>query len=313
MRNLKNMLNSVLAFCLVLVALNIQAAPVVQYIHTDTLGSPIASTNDQGELLWREEYQPLGERIVKDTASVSRKAWYTGHVEDKETGLVYMGARFYDPQIGRFLSPDPVGFSDANPMQFNRYAYANNNPYRYVDPDGNIAVQAAKFILDFSLNVAINYASTGEADVMGAAMDSVKGIFNPAASILKIQKIKKIYDKAGGVTKGVSTGAENANAGAALNRKLSALEGAQQNAARVRELPDGRIRYYEAERAARNPGPTRGSSYVTEYNPANGNVRSWNEAYDQAGNVNRVHPKMINGQTVNSQHYPPTARELGLQ
>ena len=117
----------------------------------------------------------------------------------------------------------------------------------------------------------------------------------------------------GSVTKGVSTGAENVNAGAALNRKLSALEGAQQNAGRVRELPDGRIRYYEAERAARNPGRTRGSSYVTEYNPTNGNVRSWNEAYDQAGNVNRVHPKMHNGQTVNSQHYPPTARELGLQ
>ncbi|WP_229803803.1 hypothetical protein, partial [Litchfieldella qijiaojingensis] len=87
---------------------------------------------------------------------------------------------------------------------------------------------------------------------------------------------------------------------------------AQQNAVKVRQLPDGRIRYYEAERAARNPGPTRGSSYVTEYNPANGNVRSWNEAYDQAGNVNRVHPKMINGQVVDSQHYPPTARELGL-
>ena len=79
----------------------------------------------------------------------------------------------------------------------------------------------------------------------------------------------------------------------------------------MRELPDGRIRYYEAERAARTAGPSRGSSYVTEWNPSNGNVRSWNEVYDQAGNVNRVHPKMINGQTVDSLHYPPTAKELG--
>jgi len=110
-----------------------------------------------------------------------------------------------------------------------------------------------------------------------------------------------------------ASGAANANAAAALASKLSALEGAQATAARVRVLPDGRIRYYEAERAARTAGPSRGSSYATEWNPANGNVRSWNEVYDQAGEVNRVHPKMINGQTVNSLHYPPTAKELGGQ
>jgi hypothetical protein len=111
----------------------------------------------------------------------------------------------------------------------------------------------------------------------------------------------------------VYRGAESANAQRALSSKLSALEDAQASGARARELPDGRIRYYEAERAATNPGPSRGSSYVTEWNPKNGNVRSWNEVYDQAGNVNRVHPKMINGQAVSSPHYPPTARELGLK
>jgi filamentous hemagglutinin family protein len=110
---------------------------------------------------------------------------------------------------------------------------------------------------------------------------------------------------------GVDVGAESANASIAVRSKLSALENAQASAVRVQTLPDGRVRYYEAERAARTPGPSRGSSYVTEWNPATGNVRSWNEVYDQAGNVTRVHPKMINGQTVDSVHYPPTARELG--
>jgi uncharacterized protein RhaS with RHS repeats len=45
-----------------------------------------------------------------------------------------MQARYYDPVIGRFYSNDPVGFSNVH--NFNRYAYANNNPYKYVDPDG---------------------------------------------------------------------------------------------------------------------------------------------------------------------------------
>ncbi|MEW6991932.1 RHS repeat-associated core domain-containing protein [Colwelliaceae bacterium 6441] len=45
-----------------------------------------------------------------------------------------MQARYYEPVIGRFYSNDPVGFRDVH--SFNRYAYANNNPYKYIDPDG---------------------------------------------------------------------------------------------------------------------------------------------------------------------------------
>jgi len=47
---------------------------------------------------------------------------------------MYMQARYYDPVIGRFMSNDPIGFRDVH--SFNRYTYANNNPYKYVDPDG---------------------------------------------------------------------------------------------------------------------------------------------------------------------------------
>jgi filamentous hemagglutinin len=82
------------------------------------------------------------------------------------------------------------------------------------------------------------------------------------------------------------------------------------NTLRRRELPDGRIRYYSKEVPASKPGPTRGASLVTEVNPKTGQSRTWYENYDQSGNVNRVHPKTINGQVVNSQHYPPTGSEL---
>ena len=52
-----------------------------------------------------------------------------------------MQQRYKDPIHGRFLQNDPVGFSNIH--NFNRYAYANNNPYKYVDPDGNNAAVAA--------------------------------------------------------------------------------------------------------------------------------------------------------------------------
>lgn len=104
--------------------------------------------------------------------------------------------------------------------------------------------------------------------------------------------------------------ANSVNAASALRSKFSALENARRTAARIRILPDGRIRYYGAEVPARRPGPTRGASYVTEHHPETGRVRSWMESYNHAGDVTRVHPKMIDGQSVIVQHYPPTGREL---
>ena len=104
----------------------------VTYYHNDATGSPVAATNQQGQVVWRKVYTPYGEASGRDR---DNRIGYTGHVEDAN-GLIFAGARYYDPMLGRFLSTDPVGFSESNLMSFNRYAYANNNPFKYVDPDG---------------------------------------------------------------------------------------------------------------------------------------------------------------------------------
>lgn len=108
----------------------------------------------------------------------------------------------------------------------------------------------------------------------------------------------------------VATEATSANAQAALRAKLSGLQKVQETAAVTRTLPDGRIRYYAQEVPARTEGPTRGASFATEFDPKTGSTRQWMESYDHAGEVIRVHPKSINGQPVDAQHYPPTAAEL---
>jgi len=61
---------------------------------------------------------------------------YTGHVMDASTGLTYMQQRYYDPDGMHFLSMDPVDASSSNGSNLDRYWYANDNPYRYTDPDG---------------------------------------------------------------------------------------------------------------------------------------------------------------------------------
>jgi len=112
------------------------AAERVTYYHLDALGSPVAASDEQGNLVWREDYKPYGERTKKEPAAASNSRYYTGHPHDQDTGLTYAGARYYDPVVGRFMAVDPKPFSEERSYSFNRYAYAANNPYRFRDPDG---------------------------------------------------------------------------------------------------------------------------------------------------------------------------------
>ena len=110
----------------------------VSYFHTDALGSPIAKTNASKTTIETSEYEPYGDLLNRANDD---RAGYTGHVMDSATGLTYMQQRYYDPQIGRFLSVDPVTADAAGGTNFNRYWYADNNPYRFIDPDGRQAKQ----------------------------------------------------------------------------------------------------------------------------------------------------------------------------
>jgi RHS repeat-associated protein len=108
-----------------------------KYQHTDALGSPIAVSSSTRTLLERSEYEPYGKLLNRPLADGSG---YAGHVSDATTGLSYMQQRYYDTGIGRFLSVDPVTANASTGANFNRYWYANNNPYKFSDPDGREVV-----------------------------------------------------------------------------------------------------------------------------------------------------------------------------
>ena len=163
--------------------------------------------------------------------------------------------------------------------------------------------------------LVVHGAGTTSAGVQGLA--ERLGIFfskkeKEPGAIDSDETVKDLRQGQQSLSKGRRIPPNSSNAADALNRNYRTVERAQERAVRTRQLPDGRIRYYEAEVPARNPGPTRGASLVTEYDPTTGRVRTWYESYDQPGNVNRVHPKSENGLPVNSSHFPPTEKELGL-
>ncbi|MGO1073478.1 RHS repeat domain-containing protein [Lysobacter sp. CA199] len=121
----------VAAAILASVASSAHAQTAIEYIHTDALGSPVAVTDANQNVIERTEYEPYGAQINRP---VQDGQGYTGHVSDAATGLSYMQQRYYDPQIGRFLSVDPVQ-ANMTGANFGRYLYANNNPYKFTDPD----------------------------------------------------------------------------------------------------------------------------------------------------------------------------------
>ena len=257
-------------------------------------------------MVWKADYNPFGKASIT-TQGPTFNLRFPGQYYDVETGLHYNWRRYYDPATGRYITSDPIGLAGG----INTYAYALSNPIGNADPTGEFVplLLGAYVAIDFALSawdaydtfktITSDCATTGEKWAAG-------GLF--AAGVI----LPGNYKWLGNVTKRVGGGAESVNAQSALRAKLSGLEKAQQNAATTRQLPDGRVRYYTKEVPARTEGPTRGASFVTEHNPKTGNVRQWMESYNHSGQVNRVHPKSINGQTVNSQHYPPTAKELGL-
>lgn len=142
-------------------SLTAHAQTTVEYIHTDALGSPVAITDASGNIVEREVYEPYGSPITRPP---SDQPGFTGHVVDSLTSLTYMQQRYYDPQIGMFLSVDPVT-AYSNPVgAFNRYWYANNNPYRFIDPNGRAAddKDSSQPITDLPpVNVTARYQGPG--------------------------------------------------------------------------------------------------------------------------------------------------------
>ncbi|MCX7205196.1 MAG: RHS domain-containing protein, partial [Proteobacteria bacterium] len=106
------------------------------YYHVDQLGTPQTLSDENGEIAWSAEYKAWGEAQVviseaAKTAGINNPLRFQGQYFDEESGLHYNRHRYYDPEIGRFISSDPIGLMGG----FNTHAYAPN-PTGWTDPTG---------------------------------------------------------------------------------------------------------------------------------------------------------------------------------
>ncbi|RWX52026.1 RHS repeat-associated core domain-containing protein [Candidatus Electrothrix marina] len=143
----------------------------VYYVISDHLGTPQQIVDSAGTVVWKAAFLPFGKAQVL-TETVSNNIRFPGQYFDAETGLHYNWNRYYDPDTGRYLTPDPIGLDGG----LNLYAYVAGDPVNGLDPTGlflgsGIAKVAGK----------IAGKTAQESAIVGKAADSAIGVGIEAA------------------------------------------------------------------------------------------------------------------------------------
>jgi RHS repeat-associated protein len=202
---------------------------------SDHLGTPQKMVDASGSVVWAAAYAPFGEaRLYKD--EVVNNLRFPGQYYDVETGLHYNWHRYYDPETGRYLRPDPIGLAGG----INPYVYALNSPANWIDPDGEIPVFAG-VVIGKVLAVGVGYvgAKIAAAFVSEEASDGVDMAMGKVTAINATEIAGMAAGEIAGAAigfgiRGIRTCVPKSNVTVRINR-------AGEKAARI-EFPDGTIK-----------------------------------------------------------------------
>ena len=138
----------------------------IGYFLTDGLGSTRLLVDELGAVTGRYSYDAFGaERSHYGVGQTNFT--FAGEQIDKDTGLQYLRARYYNPIDGRFISVDPIPSNLIEPQKLNHYIYAINNPLRYIDPKGESIIGAAIFaVTTFAIGVNVGVYGQALSDVL---------------------------------------------------------------------------------------------------------------------------------------------------
>jgi RHS repeat-associated protein len=177
------------------------------FVHKDHLGSTRLLTKLDQTVYDSLDYLPFGEQISGDTATTHK---FTGKERDSESYLDNFGARYNSSNLGRFMSPDGF-YKDSHvgdPQSWNLYAYARNNPLRYVDPTGENATVSTTCSTDANNHTTCNVNISASIAIYAAPGSGLtQEQLNGAASTIQssIQNTWSGSFQQDGVTYNVST------------------------------------------------------------------------------------------------------------
>lgn len=163
----------------------LETGSVRRYYHHDGIGSTTALTGSTGTVAATMLYDAWGNvRISSGTSQGNYR--FTGAELDTSTGLYHMGARFYDPNIGRWLSEDSVQDKHFEPATLNFYAYVFDNPMLHTDRDGKVVILAvieiglSAYDVVNTVQILGSNASTATKVSIGRGNDELSPCHHPA-------------------------------------------------------------------------------------------------------------------------------------
>ena len=160
------------------------------YLHKDNLGSVVAVSDQEGEIVTQAIYDPWGKRskIYTETAFVALQVaavtdrGFTGHKHIEALDIIHMKGRIYDSTLGRFMQADPFVQFTNNSQSYNRYSYVLNNPLVNTDPSGYLSFNPLKKLGRSIIRGVSKIFGAKLVNMVGNALSAFCGPFAPACA-----------------------------------------------------------------------------------------------------------------------------------
>ncbi|PKR94433.1 hypothetical protein bcere0024_029580 [Bacillus cereus Rock4-18] len=189
------------------VRLAMKAQGQTLFYHYNPHGDVVAMTDSNGQVVANYEYDAWGNVLKSETTGIAadNPFGYAGYMYDKEIGMYYLIARYYNPEHGVFLSVDPDPGDGDDPITQNGYTYGDNNPVMLVDPDGHwvwLAINGGFAVYDgykayksgASAKMIVRKAAYSA--IGGGKFKVAKGVLKSGRTLTKIpQKAYKVHNQ----------------------------------------------------------------------------------------------------------------------
>ncbi|MBQ1305586.1 MAG: RHS repeat-associated core domain-containing protein, partial [Erysipelotrichales bacterium] len=172
------------------------------YYHRNAQGDIDGISNAAGELVASYRYDAWGKPLsitgtMASTIGVLNPFRYRGYVYDEETGLYYLNSRYYDPEVGRFISPDSVSYlgADGTILGYDLYTYCDNDPVNHRDSEGNLwnfVIGGLVGGIVGGISAAVSsYKTTGSVSLASVAIGAASGIIGGLIGASGLDPIKQ--------------------------------------------------------------------------------------------------------------------------
>ena len=178
------------------------------FYEKNILGEIIGIVDEEGKRVVEYRSSSYGEvENIHDNSKIEISAKdhlrYKGYIYDEETRLYYLKTRYYDPEIGRFISPDSIDYQSPESINgLNLYAYCGNDPINMVDPTGHFAISllvglAVSFVIGSLSSIISQYVQYGNVNWIQAGIDGLFAVASTALAYTGIGLIGSIVAGAG--------------------------------------------------------------------------------------------------------------------